>query len=296
MLAVPRQGRRRLRQEHPRHEARGRQQVRRLLHLLPRHAQHLPAEGPALAGLPAEPAGDLREVPRQPGHDQEGQHRRAGRGHGAGRREGPLQPLQAERPRPGGAQVRARRLGGLQRLPRHARHPAAHRPEVEDQPRQHPHDLRRLPQRRARAVQRERPRPGAHQRQEAPQRQERADLHGLPPLAQHRPDHRRRLEAAQPRAVRHLPRRPAGHLPRDLPRAGHGARLREGRPLQRLPRLAQHPAGQGPEVDARGRARTRSRPARSATRPPTRTSRSTTPTATTRTARSTRSSSTSSTG
>ena len=67
---------------------------------------------------------------------------------------------------------------------------------------EHPHDLRRLPQRRARAVQRERPRQGARQRREAPQRQGRADLHGLPPLAQHRADHRRRLEAAQPRAVR----------------------------------------------------------------------------------------------
>ena len=103
------------------------------------------------------------------------------------------------------------------------------------------------------AVRPERARPGARIRRDAPERQGGADLHRLPPLALDRPHHRGRLEAAQPRGVRQLPRRPHRHLPRDLPRAGHEPRLRQGRPLQRLPRLAQHPAGVRPEVDARGR-------------------------------------------
>ena len=235
-------------------------------------------------GLPAEPRRDLRQVPRQRSSDREGKSTCRG-GHRPASRRTPTAATSRASTARRCCKLRARRLGGLQRLPRHARHPAAHRPEVEDQPRQHPHDLRRLPQRRARPVQRERARQGAHQRREAPQRQERADLHGLPPLAQHRADHRATTGSCTTSTecgTCHADR--LRHLPRDLPRAGHGARLLEGRPLQRLPRLAQHPAGHGPEVDARGRARTRSRPAASATRRPTRTSRSTTPTATTRTA------------
>ena len=101
----------------------------------------------------------------------------------------------------------------------------------------------------------------------------------LPHRARDPADRGRQLEAAGAAGVRHVPQAVDPHLPRHVPRPGHAARLRARRHVRRLPRRARH-LPEGATRARRSRRQRRWRPAGSATRAPTRASRSTTRTPT----------------
>ena len=123
-----------------------------------------------------------------------------------------------------------------------------------------PADLRQVPPRHPGAVRAEHPPHAGRQ-----DRQGAAGLQRLPQRA-HDPARRRRgLQARDHAEVRPLPRRDRQDLLRHLPRQGHPARLHEDGQVLRLPRRPRHPAGR-PTRARTSRARTWSRPARSATR------------------------------
>ena len=236
------------RAERPRPEERWRRGAG--LHDLPRQDSRVPAARRArLAGREAQPARDLRRLPREPGVPGEARAR-------AGAADRGLRP---ERPRPR-ARERQREGRLLLRLPRRTRRRQGEGRRVAHQPLERALDLRAVPQGGRDRLRGQHPRPGGRPR---PRRS--ARLHRLPWRARD-PGARGARLAREPRArverhLRSLPRRraaglevqpAAGQGPRlrgQLPRPGGTRRLAKRRQLRLLPRRPQHPAGERPALD-----------------------------------------------
>ena len=124
-----------------------RQEPRRLVHRLPRHARHPALEGRRVAHQSPQSRSHLLEVPRQRRLCREGPTARRQRGQEVSTTASTASCWPARR--------RRTRLGaGVHRLPRHARHSRQGRPGEPRQPRPRARNLRQLPRRDPRQVHR----------------------------------------------------------------------------------------------------------------------------------------------
>ena len=224
--------------EHPRPEPHDGRFRRGQLLGLPRLARHSAGEGSGVAGFQAEPAANLRQVPQQPELTKEYQ----------------MKFPEAASQYMDSIHGRALLKMGLIVAPScndcHGVHDIkrARGPRFAHQPRQRRQDLRQMPRRHRGNLPSRAFTASCWPRATSAGRCARTATRAH----RNRETDGKQFQGHQRRALRQMPRGPAGALPRHLPRQGHGARQAERRPgrrrLLRLPRLSRRAAAVQPGV------------------------------------------------